>query len=109
MIDGGFARAYQKETGIAGYTLISNSNGLVLAAHDPFKSTEDAIASGTDIHSDRRIVARVNVRKRVKDTDIGKELEVKIRELEALIDAYRNGDIAEQFDASKQTYRSLSL
>ena len=109
VIDGGFARAYQKETGIAGYTLISNSNGLVLAAHDPFKSTEDAIASGTDIHSDRRIVARVNVRKRVKDTDIGKELEVKIRELEALIDAYRNGDIAEQFDASKQTYRSLSL
>ena len=51
----------------------------------------------------------MNVRKRVKDTDIGKELEVKIRELEALIDAYRNGDIAEQFDASKQTYRSLSL
>lgn len=43
VIDGGFSRAYQKETGIAGYTLIYNSYGLILAAHDPFESTEAAI------------------------------------------------------------------
>ena len=43
VIDGGFSKAYQKETGIAGYTLIYNSYGLILAAHEPFESTESAI------------------------------------------------------------------
>ena len=50
VIDGGFSRAYQKETGIAGYTLIYNSYGLILAAHDPFESTEAAIEKESDIH-----------------------------------------------------------
>ena len=35
IIDGGFSKAYQPKTGIAGYTLIYNSYGLVLAAHEP--------------------------------------------------------------------------
>ena len=56
VIDGGFSRAYQKETGIAGYTLIYNSYGLILAAHDPFESTEAAIEKESDIHSESRMV-----------------------------------------------------
>ena len=58
VIDGGFSKAYQKETGIAGYTLIYNSYGLILAAHDPFESTEAAIEKERDIHSDSVIVKR---------------------------------------------------
>ena len=51
VIDGGFSKAYQKETGIAGYTLIYNSWGMILAAHEPFTSAEDAITRETDILS----------------------------------------------------------
>ena len=98
VIDGGFSRAYQKETGIAGYTLISNSYGLLLAAHEPFTSAEAAVASGSDIHSDRRIVARVTTRKRVGDTDEGIAIMARIEELEALIRAYRDGTLVERGD-----------
>lgn len=97
VIDGGFSKAYQKETGIAGYTLIYNSYGLILAAHQPFESTEAAIAAESDIHSDRRIVERVTTRKRVGDTDNGKELAERVSELEKLIKAYRAGQIPERF------------
>lgn len=47
-----FSRAYQKQTGIAGYTLIYNSYGMILSAHEPFESKESAIENETDIHSD---------------------------------------------------------
>ena len=97
VIDGGFSKAYQKETGIAGYTLIYNSYGLILAAHDPFESTEAAIANESDIHSDRRIVARVDHRQRVSDTDIGRDLKDKIKDLEELLAAYRSGAIPERY------------
>ena len=97
VIDGGFSRAYQKETGIAGYTLIYNSYGLILAAHDPFESTEAAIEKESDIHSDSVVVKRVVERKLVGDTDIGKDLKVQIKELELLLEAYRSGQLAERF------------
>ena len=97
VIDGGFSRAYQKETGIAGYTLIYNSYGLILAAHDPFTSKEEAIVNESDIHSDRMVVDRVARRKMVGDTDIGRELKDKIADLETLLEAYRSGEIAEKF------------
>jgi len=96
VIDGGFSRAYQKETGIAGYTLIYNSYGLILAAHEPFESTEAAIEKESDIHSDSTIVKRVAIRKLVGDTDIGKDLKEQIEDLEALLMAYRSGRIAER-------------
>lgn len=96
VIDGGFSRAYQKETGIAGYTLIYNSYGLILAAHEPFESTEAAIEKESDIHSDRTIIERVLERKKVGDTDIGRELKEQIRDLEVLLAAYRSGRIAER-------------
>lgn len=97
VIDGGFSKAYQKETGIAGYTLIYNSYGLILAAHDPFESTEAAIEKERDIHSDSVIVKRTLERKTVGDTDVGKVLKERIADLEALLDAYRSGQIIEKF------------
>lgn len=96
VIDGGFSKAYQKETGIAGYTLIYNSYGLILAAHEAFESTEAAIEKESDIHSDSIVVKRVVERKLVGDTDVGKDLKEQIEDLEALLAAYRSGRIAER-------------
>ncbi len=96
VIDGGFSKAYQKETGIAGHTLIYNSYGLILAAHDPFESTEAAIEKERDIHSDSVIVKRTLERKTVGDTDVGKVLKERIADLETLLDAYRSGQIIEK-------------
>ena len=96
VIDGGFSRAYQKETGIAGYTLIYNSYGLRLVAHEPFESTEAAIAKEKDIHSETTIVSRMMDRCLVGDTDIGRELKEQVKDLERLLAAYRNGEIIEK-------------
>lgn len=96
IIDGGFSRAYQKETGIAGYTLIYNSWGLNLAAHQPFTSAEDAITQETDILSDSIVVNRVPVRKLVKDTDNGEKIKERIEELKLLLEAYRSGVLVEK-------------
>lgn len=96
VIDGGFSKAYQKETGIAGYTLIFNSYGLLLVAHEPFESTESAIAKEKDIHSETMIVKRVRERLLVGDTDIGMELKGQVKDLERLLAAYRNGEIREK-------------
>ena len=95
VIDGGFSKAYQKETGIAGYTLIYNSYGLLLVAHEPFESTEAAIQKESDIHSDYMVVKRVLERRLVGDTDIGKELKEQVADLERLLAAYRSGEIIE--------------
>jgi len=97
VIDGGFSRAYQKETGIAGYTLIYNSYGLILAALEPFESTEAAIEKGIDIHSESIIVKRVFKRKLVRDTDTGKVLKEKIADLEQLLSAYHTGLLVERY------------
>ena len=96
VIDGGFSKAYQKETGIAGYTLIYNSYGLILAAHEPFESTESAIEKETDIHSDSIVVKKTLQRKKVGDTDIGTELKEQIYDLERLLYAYRSGRLTEK-------------
>lgn len=97
VIDGGFSRAYQKETGIAGYTLIYNSYGLILAAHKPFESTESAIENEIDIHSDSVIIQRSTERELVGDTDNGRKLKADIADLEYLLEAYRSGRIIEKF------------
>ena len=96
VIDGGFSKAYQKETGIAGYTLIYNSHGMILAAHDPFESTEAAIEKENDIHAKSVTVKRMVERKLVGDTDIGRELKEQIKDLEHLLCSYRSGGIAEK-------------
>lgn len=96
IIDGGFSKAYQKTTGIAGYTLVSNSYGLKLAAHEPFVSRDTAIREETDIHSDTIVINKVTRRKCVEDTDIGKEIKEKIGDLEQLLWAYQKGLLTEQ-------------
>ena len=96
IIDGGFSRAYYNTTGIAGYTLISNSYGLKLVYHEPFTSTEDAIKKGSDIHSETFVVEDVRNRLYVADSDSGKLLHDRIEELYDLLDAYRDGSIREK-------------
>ena len=96
VIDGGFSKPYQKVTGIAGYTLIYNSYGLFLAAHEPFVTTEQAILQEADIISNREVVYLAPSRQLMKDTDAGKEIERRILELKQLLQAYRNGVIKEQ-------------
>lgn len=96
VIDGGFCRAYQPETGIAGYTLIYNSYGLMLSAHEPFESTKKAITEEKDILSSTMILEHCAARKRVADTDIGTELKKQIKDLKMLLVAYRNGIIKEE-------------
>ena len=96
VIDGGFSKAYQKETGIAGYTLIYNSHGMILAAHEPFESREAAIEKGSDIHSDSITVTEVLHRVLVADTDHGRNIKKQIADLEMLLEAYRSGSIAER-------------
>jgi fructose-1,6-bisphosphatase-3 len=95
VIDGGFAKDYRRDTGIAGYTLIYNSYGIQLVSHEPFASTEDAIVKETDILSSTMVVEKKLVRKRVGDTDVGDELKKQINDLKLLLTAYRRGLINE--------------
>lgn len=95
-IDGGFSKAYQPTTGIAGYTLISNSYGFVLAAHEPLESMRAAVVNELDIHSSRKVVELVDKRTLVADTDNGAVLKQQIADLEELLEAYRNGIVAEK-------------
>lgn len=96
VIDGGFSKAYQPTTGIAGYTLTYNSNGLVLAVNEPFESKQKAIEEGSDIKSEIILQENVKMRKRVKDTDIGSRLCKEIDELKMLLSAYREGILKEK-------------
>jgi fructose-1,6-bisphosphatase-3 len=96
VIDGGFSKAYQKETGIAGYTLIYNSYGLMLAAHEPFESTQLAIEEEIDIHSRTQILQRNTSRIWIQDADQGIEIQERIKDLNALLGAYRAGLIKER-------------
>ena len=95
-IDGGFSKAYQPTTGIAGYTLISNSYGFVLAAHEPLESMRAAVVNELDIHSSRKVVELVDKRTLVADTDNGSVLKQQIADLEELLEAYRCGILAEK-------------
>jgi len=96
IIDGGFSKAYQEKTGIAGYTLVANSHGMWLVAHEPFESKEAAVRKETDIVSDSLPVENYRVRHTVLDTDAGKELKENIYYLEKLLDAFREGIITEK-------------
>ena len=96
VIDGGFSKAYQPETGIAGYTLVFHSHGLQLVQHEPFQSREKAIKEGLDIKSTTFIVEFSSQRMMVKDTDKGRELVAQVSDLEKLLVAYRMGFIKER-------------
>lgn len=96
VIDGGFSKAYQPETGIAGYTLVYHSHGMQLVQHDPFTSAQKAIEEGLDIKSTTFVIEFNSQRMMVKDTDKGKVLITQIKDLQKLLVAYRNGFIKEK-------------
>ena len=96
VIDGGFSKAYQPETGIAGYTLVYHSHGMQLVQHEPFTSTQKAIEEGLDIKSTTFVIEFNSQRMMVKDTDKGKKLVTQINDLKKLLVAYRNGFIKER-------------
>ena len=89
VIDGGISKAYRAKTGIAGYTLIYDSHSLQLAEHFP---SEGGLYKTPKI----RIVEKLDSRCNISDTETGRELESKARDLMELIRAYRRGEIPER-------------
>ena len=95
VIDGGFCRAYQSTTGIAGYTLIYNSNCYRIVSHKPFSGKQEAIKENKDIASTSEVFERMESRVKIAGTDIGSELQHQVDDLKALLHAYRMGEILE--------------
>lgn len=95
VIDGGFCHAYQSTTGIAGYTLIYNAQGIRISAHEPFQGVENAIKNNADIVSDTVVFEPSYNTIKVRDTDIGKHILQKIDDLTELLNAYESGLIKE--------------
>lgn len=96
VIDGGLSKGYQPKTGIAGYTLLYNSHGMILASHEPFESKEKAVREEKDIHSKIVVLEKSGYRKMVADTDQGEGIKERIKDLEMLLAAYRNGTIKQK-------------
>ena len=96
VIDGGFCRAYQPTTGIAGYTMIYNSWGIKLASHAPFVGRENAIAANKDIISTAVVFERMESRIRIAETDTGALQMQSIHDLKELLAAYQSGEIKER-------------
>lgn len=95
VIDGGFCRAYQPTTGIAGYTLIYNSNYYRIVSHKPFPGKQQAIRENADIDSTSEIFERMESRVKIAQTDIGNALQRQVDDLKALLRAYRMGEVTE--------------
>lgn len=90
VIDGGFCKAYQKVTGIAGYTLISNSHCLKIKEHHPFTNIDNILSDYADVESETEIVKDFDRRQYVEDTDQGKYIVGLIKDLKDLLEIYRN-------------------
>ncbi len=89
VIDGGFCKDYHRKTGIAGYTLIFNSHGLRIKAHQPFESIEKALSENIDIVSSSEYVETEKERVMVKDTDNGRRIMEQIDDLFTLLETYK--------------------
>ncbi len=96
VIDGGFCKAYQKSTGIAGYTLIFNSHGMRIKEHKPFLSVEKALDENADIKSSTDTFETISKRIMVGDADNGKDIKELIGQLQSLLEAYRSGALQEK-------------
>jgi fructose-1,6-bisphosphatase-3 len=96
VIDGGFCRAYQEQTGIAGYTMFYNSYGIRLVSHEPFPGLSDAVKSNKDILSTYVVFDTAQARITVGETDVGRALQRDIDDLTALLTAYREGIVKEK-------------
>ena len=98
VIDGGFSRAYQATSGIAGYTLIFSSRHFKIVSHQPFEGRRAAIGGNHDIANQSVIFEKMNTRMKVAETDAGRELEAQVEELTRLLEAFRSGAVAEDHD-----------
>lgn len=96
IIDGGFCRAYHKKTGIAGYTLISNSRGLRLLEHQSCANIKESLKANQDIESVSCTLELQNYHSSTSDTDLGEEIQCQINDIYHLMLAYQNGLIPEQ-------------
>jgi fructose-1,6-bisphosphatase-3 len=101
IIDGGMSEAYQPITGIAGYTLIANSHGLMLAAHDAFISAPETIRQGIDVTPHTEVVATFPRRVLIADTDTGRFLRGQLEDMHKLVDAYRHGLLVENIGETR--------
>ena len=99
VIDGGFSRAYQSTSGIAGYTLIYNSRHYRIVSHQPFTSKYNAVHRNDDIASESVIFEKMETRIRVSQTDEGEELQTRVNDLLMLLEAYRTGAVTENHPA----------
>ncbi len=95
VIDGGFSKAYQPTSGIAGYTLIYNSRHYRIVSHHPFPGKWNAIHKNDDIENDSEIFEKLETRMRVSQTDRGAELQTRVADLMMLLEAYRTGAVTE--------------
>ena len=95
VIDGGFSRAYQSTSGIAGYTLIYNSRHYRIVSHQPFAGKWNAVHKNDDIRNDSEIFEKMETRMRLSQTDEGAELQDRVNMLMLLLDAYRSGAVTE--------------
>ena len=95
VIDGGFSRAYQKTSGIAGYTLLFSSRYFRIVSHQPFAGRREALIRNHDIDNDSVIFETLEQRMKVAQTDEGVDLQAQVDDLVRLMEAYRSGAVAE--------------
>ena len=95
VIDGGFCKAYQPTSGIAGYTLIYNSNCMRIVSHQPFSGRQNAIHDNLDILSTTEVFEVMKSRVKVAQTDRGRLLQSQIDDLNDLLIAYKTGAVTE--------------
>ncbi len=95
VIDGGFCKAYQPTSGIAGYTLIYNSRNMRIVSHQPFEGRRNAIRNNHDIANESHVFEKMESRVKIAQTDQGRELLARVESLESLLEAYRTGAVAE--------------
>ena len=98
VIDGGFSKAYQPTSGIAGYTLIYNSRHYRMVSHQPFAGKQKALQDNDDIVNDSVVFEKLETRMKVSDTDEGRELQTRVDDLLLLLDAYRSGAVREDHE-----------
>ncbi len=95
VIDGGFSKAYQSTSGIAGYTLTFGSRYMRIVAHQPFDGKYNAIHRNHDIEGDSNIFEWMEHRIKIAQTDQGRKLQVQVDDLLDLLEAYRSGAVTE--------------
>ena len=95
VIDGGFCKAYQKTTGIAGYTLIYSSHGIRLKSHRPFEGIAKVLSDNADMESDSVSIEQFPCRRYIADTDEGVTLRRRITALRELLELYRSGELSQ--------------